>query len=683
MLKQAAFEADLAGWSHQGEAEFACDPGQLHDGHAAARITVAPGTKLAWQQLRRDFTGDIQPDDQLRASVWVRTKGDLAAPGGYMALEFVGAAGERVGIAHSNMGAGLGSKAWEQLVAEGTVPKGTQSARISLVLNAEGTAWFADAELARTGRLEPWPDLGDATRHVTIRTDEVIHPNFGGVGFHAFQQSFTWTKDEWDNVMYKKWRELRPSFARLNHSPGWDQAKLDDVANHILRMKEVGTEIYLTTWDPPVLKTDPERREYAKKIVGQLEYLVRQKGCTNIHYYCMSNELSLGKWGAMMSDLPTFKAYHQALFDELQARRLDIKLLATDASPTTLWGTIDWAAKNMDDITGIYGGHHYFNDYALDDERMYPWFLEKTSWIAGVAKAKGKDFVLGEFGSKQDGRTIAGVMHDCCVYFDTPQEPMLGIQVPEAAIAAINGGVYAMGYWTFMDLPDEMSKTYINKWGLFKASGSDHSTRSLYYAYGLMTKFLHGPATVYTVETNDPRLRVAAIQHHDRKTWSIAIINRNKRPVPLEIATRGAGQETRSVSVSPANATFRKYTYDPANPPMNPCGDLQGPSGKVAMKAGKFTDSLGPMSLTVYTTEYDDTPPAAVKGVKVEKTEDGKPVVRWQANHEPDLCYYRVFRDGAQIGSTVAVEFTDAAGDLNARYTVTAVDSSGNASGKG
>ena len=45
----------------------------------------------------------------------------------------------------------------------------------------------------------------------------------------------------------------------------------------------------------------------------------------------------------------------------------DIKLLAIDASPFTYWLTIEWAAENMDDITGVYGGHHYINGYDLFD----------------------------------------------------------------------------------------------------------------------------------------------------------------------------------------------------------------------------------------------------------------------------------------------------------------------------
>lgn len=677
ILPQQPFQANLQGWERQGEAEFALAPAQTREGRTAAQITVAPGVELKWQQLHRDVLRDVLPGDELRASAWVRTRETLEAPGAYIALEFLGDQGQRVGIAHSRMGTGVGSKDWEQLIASGTAPNGTRGIRLSLVLNAHGTAWFADPEVVRTGRLVPWPDLGNAVRSVTVRTGDVVQARFGGVGFHAFHHAFPATPDDLNNVIYKRWRELNPSFVRMNHDYTWDHAKLDEVAYHILQMKRTGTEVYLTTWNPPVVHTDAERAAYAKHVADSLEYLVRTKGCTNIHYYCMTNELSLGRWGALAGDLPTFKAYHQALFDEFKARRLNIGLLATDASPVGMWNTIEWAAKNMDGITAIYGGHHYINEHTLDDERFYPWFYERTHWATGLARAHGKQFVLGEFGAKQDGRTINGMLMDACVYWNSPQEPLVPIQIADAVIAAMNAGVYAMGYWTYMDFPDNPQSGYANKWGLFKCSGDDRSTRSIYYAYGLLTRYFRGPATIYAVNVNDPRLRVAAARNLDTGAWSFAVLNRNKEAAPLQLNIDGM----------PVQAAFRKYVYDPAHVPQNPFGDLQAPAAKVAMRAGRLSDTVAAGTLAVYTTGYDERPPAAVAGVRVQTGADGKDHVSWQANAEPDLCYYRVYRARTaaftsdlttQIGSTIATSFTAGAAGGPWHYHIVAVDQSGN-----
>ena len=86
-----------------------------------------------------------------------------------------------------------------------------------------------------------------------------------------------------------------------------------------------------------------------------------------------------------------------------------------------------------------------------------------------------------------------GTFRDVCIYFDTPQEPLVTLQLAEAVIAAMNAGVYALGYWTFMDVPDNYAPSYLNKWGLFRCSGSDRSTRAPDDGYALLTRYFRGP----------------------------------------------------------------------------------------------------------------------------------------------------------------------------------------------
>jgi hypothetical protein len=690
VLLRSGFEEGLAGWVQDGRAEFAPDRREHHGGERSARITVAPAVETHYQQLQHEIPR-LAPRDRLIASVWVRTLDLADGAGAYMAVEFLGAGGQRVDIAHSKVGRSSGGDGWEKLTAEAVVPDGAATARLLLVVHSHGTAWFDDAEVTMGERPVPWPDLGGSQREVVIHLGRVVQPDFGGVGFHVFDHVHDASRQLLDEVIEKRWRELNPSFARLNHDCYWDRRMLDRVADRMRRLQWTGAEVYLATWNPKDVAEGDQLAAYARKVVDSLEYLVRSKGLTNVKYYCMSNELSLGRWGALRDDLPRFKAYHQALFDELKARGLDIGLLATDASPISSWDTIDWAAGNMDDITGVYGGHHYIREYGLDDERFYPWFLSKMQWGADLARRRGKGFILGEFGCKQapPELTVGGKKMDTCAYWDTPQEPLVSIQLTEAVIAAINGGVHAAAYWTFADFPDQYtpaggvpdSSAYANKWGVFRWHGDDCSTRAHYYAYGLLTKFFRGPATAYEVSTNDPRLRVAAIKHHADGTWSIAVVNRNNSPVPVVLQIDGA---------KPA-ASFRKYVYDPNNIPSHPFGDLQGPSGKVAMKDGRLADTVGPMTLSVYTTAYDDDLPAPVQGLKVEAADGVARRLTWQPCAVPDLCYYRVFRSERpdfspdvrnQIGSTIATTFTDARAEPGKQYQykVLAVDTSGNAS---
>ncbi|MGD0092033.1 MAG: hypothetical protein ABSE73_19135, partial [Planctomycetota bacterium] len=664
------------GWQTEGAAEFAVSNEKPHQGANAARITVT--AKPAYQKLIRVVDEKPAQGNLYHVSVWVRTSGVTGSPGAYAAIEYSDG-DKRLEVSHGGMANDATAREWRQLEVEGAAPAGANRVRVVLLLHATGSAWFDDVEVTCMKRSPP-PEKPAGPCTIRVETGKIVQPRFGGVGFHCSEHEHNITPEHWEQVLAKRWRELRPAFARLGHHYNVDQARRERMAKYLLLMKETQTEAYLTTWNPKDTPEGPERTAYAKQIVDDLEYLVRTKGCTNLKYYCMTNELSLQQWGSLQNDLPKFKSYHKCLYDELAARKLDIQLLATDASPVQLWHTIEWAAQNMDDITGVYGGHHYINDYALEDDRFYGWFLGKIQWGAGLARGKNKNFVLGEFGSKQDGRTVAGVKLDRCVYYETPQELLAALQVCEAALAAINGGAYALGYWTFSDYPDEYNAHYQNKWGTFRWSKADYSTRAVYYSYGLLTRFFRGPATVFSVLSSDPLLRAAAVQHAGAKTWSVAVLNRYKGPAPVSIVLGEVAEK----------AVFRKYVYDTARAPAHPFGDMQAFDSTLSPHGGALTDTVPPLSLTVYTTAYGDTPPAPVKNVKSESVAAGGCRIVWSASMEPDFCYYRVYRGAQpdfvpaadnQIASTIATEFLDTkAGSAAPAYKVLAVDQSGNAS---
>ncbi|NOY79599.1 MAG: hypothetical protein GXP31_01210 [Kiritimatiellaeota bacterium] len=677
VLLETGFEGGLGGWRRRGPAEFAVDVGKSHSGAQSARVNVGEGVGLEYQQLYREFDG-VRGGDVFDAVAWVRTAGLQGGSAAYLYVEFL-ADGKRVGIVHSRVDPGTGAGRWEALrVTAASAPRGADAVRLGLVLHAHGTAWFDDVRLVRIARIRQ--DFAGGPRIVEIDSSTVVHPAFGGVGFHVFYHLHSMSEELFQTVIAKRWLELDPAFARVTHLASWDRPALDLVAARLAPLQKTRAEIYVTTWGPEDAPAGPKRRAYVRKVADQLEYLIREKGLTNITTYCMTNELSLGGWGKLRSDLPKFRDYHRLFFEEFKSRGLPVKLLATDASPVGSWHTIEWAAEHMDGITGVYGGHHYFNGHPPDDLTFYPWFLGRCRWGAAIARRKGKNFILGEFGCAQDGRVIRGVKMDACRYWGTVLEPLVGIQLCEAAIAAVNAGVYALGNWTFADFPDEYRKTYRNKWGVFKWSGGDHAVRPHYYAYGLMTRFFRGPATVFAVRANDPLVRVAALQRSENGAWSIAAVNRNRRAVTVRF--RFAETDRRP-------ETLRKYVFDPARPPTESYGDLQGPAARLAVGTKGFEDELPAGGLAVYTNDVDDVPPPAVAGLRVGPFANGVRRLTWVPSKAGDVASYRIFRGtkpgfavsaASRIGSTAAAEFADhgaAEGD-RFHYAVVAVDHSGN-----
>ncbi|KPK66103.1 MAG: hypothetical protein AMK73_01035 [Planctomycetes bacterium SM23_32] len=514
---------------------------------------------------------------------------------------------------------------------------------------------------------------------VTVDTADVVQRRFGGVGFHVSHHLHATTQEHFDEVLAKRWRELAPSFARLGYRLSDGEEGLATLGDHLVRLRDTGTEVYLVTWDPEDVEPGPPMQDYARRIADQLHYLVRERGAANVRYYCMTNELTLHRWADMVDDMPRFRAYHRALFDAMRERGLPVGLLASDASPIENWQTIGWAAEQMDDVTAVYGGHHYFNEHDPADPAFYPWFLEKLRRGAGLARARGKDFILGEFGCRQDLGTRDGRRMDVCTHFGTPREPLVGMQLAEAVLAALNGGVRALANWTFTDYPDSYRPDYVNRWGAFRWEG-DHATRAHYYAYGLLTRFFRGPATAFAVHTAEPLVRGAAVRHHDAPSGSVALVNRCAEDVPISLAISGERLDAR----------FRKYVYDPADVPQHPFGDLQQPSGVVPMSDGRLADVLGAGTLAVYTTACSEDRPAPVEGLEVKEGGEGRRLLQWQACPSADLCYYRAYRGptldfvpgvATQIGSTTATRLLDrgwrSAGPCC--YKVLAVNRSGNA----
>ena len=522
-----------------------------------------------------------------------------------------------------------------------------------------------------------------ATSSAEIK-DNIVNPLFGGVGFHVFDHVHKGSDWHYEQIFAKRWRELNPSFARINDDPTWSFSKLDSISKYLEVMKGTNTELYFTSWNAAEIKKYKNEKDYVKKETDNLEYMKRKKGFENINYYCMTNELSLEEWASMVKDLEYFKRIQGLFYDEFKARNLDISLLSTDASPIEYWHTIQWASENMDDITGVYGGHHYINNYDLFDNSFYSFFLDKMKWGSGIAKSKSKKFIVGEFGAKQNSNTIDSVRHDACMYNNMPLENYLGIQIAEAIIAMINGGVYGCGYWTFADFPSAYSTNYINKWGLFRWEVDNYTTKPSYYCIGLMTKFFRGPAEAFEVVSADSLIRIAAVRNTETGSMSIAVINRNENTRLLEL----------KLNTPEKGKAFRKYVYDPENVPFNYFGDLQSFTKVLTPGKNGINDTIPAQSLVVYTTVYDDNAPADVAGLKVERKKlEGRErgVLNWEPSKEEDFCYYRIYRSEKpdveisprkQIASTISSTYIDKSVHNMPEYyyKVIAVDQSGNSS---
>lgn len=407
-----------------------------------------------------------------------------------------------------------------------------------------------------------------------------------------------------------------------------------------------------------------------------------------VKFYCWTNEFSLClpwdcNWGSLIREKrfdiwgAYYRAVHTAL-DSIESTFLSggRGLLATDASPINYWWTMDWALGNVDNITAIYGAHHYPNNFTAEDRSFYPWWLSEVRKRANKTKrVSGKRFVVGETAGPQYTNTHKNVSkyncakYDGCAWFDSPDEPFGALQLIEQAIGVMNGGGAALAWWTFFSehfIPGTDYKS-CNDWGASKWNGTDTRPRMHYEAVSQVSRAFSGPASSLEVTSSDPSIRASCVAKRSSNTiqssngveqapnfraWSCVLVNRNDEPVNVSLAL-----PVQLTSLGSSVRIFATSTARISQVAPNVFGDLEPPKSIRLSASGLLTTTVSPGSI-VYTTDFSTALPSTVMGLS--KTNNSEWFnVTWQANPVADkIAYYRVYvrcpSDGfSQIRSTI------------------------------
>ena len=507
---------------------------------------------------------------------------------------------------------------------------------------------------------------------------------FNGFGFQHSEANFLalMHDDFRDQRVLKTFAELSPSFARV-YTGFADQSRdqLDRFADYYdATFRKAGTTIYAVPCAMPQFAEEIDADEYAEKVAKNLDYLVNVRKCRKIRYYCLTNELMDGdRWGWFGSGddsrREVFKKFNVALFHAFRRHGLDVRLLASDQAATTkpevVYPLLDWIGENMDDYVGAYCTHWYVYGRRADDLALWN---ECNAYFSNLVQRaisrKAKRYILGEFGFSPVWGS-RGVMVDDAGYSvrqpETMEESVLS--KCEVGLAAMNQGTAACVSWSFVDYPDpfviedgdtpqeqaryaagrcgyRMDVKY-NKWGVFRWMTTDrnYSSYAELYAMGWLAKLFRKNSTVLSCDFADPMLRGGAVINPDQ-TVSIALINRGPAKT---VSVDCSSWNTRGDGTPSLHEPRRRYVYEVGHVPYSPFNDLQPMDGTVEAKDGLISVTLPPKSITFLTTDYEDRVPKAVEGLRVADWR-----LSWTASDEPEHRYYRVFKDGKQIASTVA-----------------------------
>lgn len=518
---------------------------------------------------------------------------------------------------------------------------------------------------------------------------------FNGFGFQHSEASFLRIMNDElrDQRVLKTFRELSPSFGRVYTAQvNLPKEQLDAFADfYDLTFRQAGTSLYVC---PGRLPPDPDSydsTEYAEKVATNLKYLIKERGCRKLRFYCLCNELVVGDVWEYFKKSDERKALYikmnAALFNAFRRQGLDICLLATDEActrdPSKILPFYDWTVANMNEYVGAYCNHWYV--YGRQPEDLSLWNDANQVFSNLVWKANGarnKRFILGEWGFSPTSPNPTVPMKDDTGYsLRVPEKKSICVLSKcEVGLAAMNQGTMGCVSWSFVDYPDpyiiedgdtpeekaryhaalcgyNMDRKY-NKWGAFRWCDVDRDYRAYdeLYAYGWIVKLFRKNATVLPMTFADSLLRGGAVLNADGSV-SIAIINRGE--------ARTATLDVSALARCGAQPAFRRIVYDSANVPHNAFNDLQRYTDLVAF--GKPV-ALPARSIVFLTTDYKDVTPEAIEDLEVEND-----VLSWPAAKDENHRYYRVYRDGKQIASTVATSLKVGDADED-DFTVTSVD---------
>ena len=527
---------------------------------------------------------------------------------------------------------------------------------------------------------------------------------WGGFGFHNAEASMAaMMSDEFrDERAVKTFLEIGPTYSRVFAGfSNWSKEEMDRFADYYdLTFGKIGTTLYVVPCRMPMITDDFDFDAYAEKVAANLEYMVKRRGCRRIAFYCATNETSVGPIYAWFTEGGHWAEYvklNYALFKAFRRHELEIGLMTPDSSGVRHVKDIERAVRDLGEVTECYCWHLYDAKAKAGDLANYAGWTNVFSRVVGMVGGNPRRRIsLGEFGiagpySPAAEQGCGGVMRDGRCYSERfPAEaPLAAITRAEMGLAAMNAGFVNAVLWTLADYPDPflgypggesarekaeheakdraafaLDQNY-NKWGLFRWCDDrrDYSARADLYTMGYLMKLFRRGARVLPWESDDSTLRVGAVTNPDG-SCSIAVINWGEaKQVEIACPHRLAKK-------------LRVYRYEAARVPQNDFNDLQDWTELIHQdEGGAIRVSLPAQSMTFLTSDYTDRVPTPVGDLRLD---DGALV--WTASPDAEHRYYRVFRNGRQIASTVATRFARGIG-ADARldeFAVRSVDCWGN-----
>lgn len=459
--------------------------------------------------------------------------------------------------------------------------------------------------------------IARAQTHLSVDLDNVIQPNFLGVGavYHGFsympESNAKGMTDDLRNVEFDRVSRIRLPLARTWYGSDWampqwggaydwNSEKMTAFYAWLQAMKDRNVDVAInagwwmtesacgsaapSTCTPrPVEDVDI----YTKWVSDSLHELTEVRGFTNVKYIMFFTEPLTYCGCGGVPDGYTQQSFYFEVAHRLDAqlkadgRRSLVKIVGPDDTAVDASigkNVVSDAISNANDVFDIYSGHTY--SMAGYNE----WNAAAVNGTSTVAPT-GKPFWFDEYG-KQDEQ-----------YRGTSD---YGTYLAEAQLGIMNAGAQTSLIWLYQDqyytYPlNDLTNTDsfdngLHKWGTMFWLPYNTAVRPSWHAFALLSRYLGGAGTaILSSQRSANDLRISAVRMPDGNT-TIVVVNANT----------GSSADLVLDFSRDLGVTMYRHLYDPANVP----GDdtIIGASEQFDNVGSNLTDSIPARSVAVYTS---------------------------------------------------------------------------------
>src|SRR5271157_159128 len=323
--------------------------------------------------------------------------------------------------------------------------------------------------------------------------------------------------------------------------------------------------------------------DFAQGLATLMEYLVKTRHYTCIHWLCIVNEpgCSFSWWqgpdGKSVSLMPALHAVRA----ELDKREVAVGLSGPD------WSSMGQNTPEFDFTDGVVAAFDAHNYAYFPNNHLQKFWAER-------AHARGLPFFQSEFGDWGGSDHFGG--DDASTDRATPSPKSYSNQLTNAekVIQGMNVGVDGFNRWSFTNRGDldgqwQLVRTFdTNTWQYFKRVTPEPVP---YFSYGILTRFLAKHSSILQSRCDDPDL-VASAARSPRGNVTIFILNKSQADEAITLTLANLVRATTLYKYQVTEGSVEAPDFE-----MNPLETIEASTAKP-----NFTGKLPSMSITVYST---------------------------------------------------------------------------------